>query len=197
VILGYDVSNYSGLPPDGFVWTLKNRFRLTRCIVGLQDLTIATAWAEACHTAGVELESYVETYNAGPALADQLTTPDILAWLRQYLPLAQSFTLEDTNGPDPVQGAIAAAIDAAIAHAPYPGMVVPCYTAAWWVHGYGPTLDISALAPLWVANYTGTPPQTTAGFDVDLAGWKHARCIQYAGNVNLLGVQLDLDAWES
>lgn len=194
MILGYDVSNFSGLPPDGWVWTAKNRFQLRRVVIGLQDLSIATAWAEAAHSAAVEVEAYVETPFSQP-IVDQLTAPDVAAWCKHYNPSSLAFTLEDTGSVPPSRTQLAQAIDAAAAMLGYHADV-PCYSGAWWWQQAGHALDISGLAPLWIASYTGSPPQTGAAFDVSMGGWVHARSVQYAGNVQLMGVQVDLDAWE-
>lgn len=191
MILGYDVSNYSGYPVPDTVRTLRNRFGLQRCSIGLQNLDIAAAWASACAAEAVDIEAYVETYNDTP-LSTQLSAPDVVTWLQRYRPAWVNVTLEDVNAPRPDAGAIA---DGLAALRDSYGAGRPClYTASWYWDG-NPDLDVSALAPLWAAVYTNRPPLVDTGFDVGFGGWVRARCVQYAGNVTLLGVSMDLDAW--
>lgn len=188
MILGYDLSNYAGPVTAQQLSALRNRYDLRRAVLELQDPAITAAQVAACTVAGVPYDLYLYLYNR----SDYLSQID--AW-RDQLAQATHGTLwldcEDETAPLPAPDQLAGAL----AHAQ---QLTPAgiYTSpAYWALVGGP--ELGDAGPLWLARWTGTPPLEPDGWSAGFGGWVSAPIVQYAGNLTLDGIVLDLDAWRA
>ena len=184
MILGYDLSNLTGPADAGRLVELRNRYDLRRAIVAWQS----TDWMDACIAAKVPFEMYGYLYNAEGDYGSQVLKQANV--IRQYLPSRLWLDIEDETVVLPTANEIDNALSVAF------GLVsnVGIYTGAWYWQLLG-NPDFGGKCPLWLANYTNTPPIEPDGFNATFGGWVSAPVVQYAGSVTLLGLNLDLDAW--
>lgn len=193
MLFGIDFSpQFVGGEPDVATFrALRSRFGLRRAVIACADGPAFAIWAEAALRAGWTVEAYLELPN-GIALPGRIAelADVLLGYHADRLWLAY----EDVSAPLPDQ----AAVEAAVAAGNAVGLPEDCgiYTGSW----YWPArlaVDVSALAPLWTASYTKAPPPVDTAFDVAYGGWVRATAVQYAGDVQLLDYNVDLDVWDS
>lgn len=193
MLFGIDFSpTYVGGVPDVAVFrALRSTYGLQRAIIACGNEAQFAIWADTALQAGWTVEAYLELPN-GVAL------PGRIAALADTLLGMQAGRLwiayEDTSEPLPTQ----AAVEDAIAAGNAVGLPRDCgiYTALW----YWParlSVNVSHVAPLWTANYTKSPPPYDTAFDVNYGGWVRAAAVQYAGDVQLMGYNVDLNVWDT
>lgn len=188
MILGYDLSNYSGKPSADTLRTLRNKYDLRRAILACEFPDFYTAQAESCEIAGIDYDAYLYLYNRVdyPSQLDAVRSQ-----LSLYPPLNLWLDIEDETASLPSVDQITQIL--AQAQADY---VTGIYTSAgYWSLVNGP--ELGASCPLWLARWTNTPPVEPSGWDAGFGGWVRSPVVQYAGNLTLEGVALDLDAWSS
>lgn len=185
MILGMDVSNYSGTPTRENVAALVNSQNIGRVIIACQFPATFQSWYTVCQELGLGIEAYIYLYNTTPYAAQVIDAENAIAgsgidrlWL----------DIEDDTSPVDLASELAAIAQA--------GVQTPLgiYTSAgyWTAHG---NPQAGSHYPLWNASWNDG-----ASFDLNLVapygGWLRARCKQYAAGYQSYGLSVDLDVWD-
>lgn len=172
-VLGVDISNYSAVPTaqQKQCWVESG---VRKVCIGLQNSNIARAQQAACH--GLEREYYVDV----PGRDLTIPEPGSVVWVDVEPGCFQTVRqIQDVIVTLEVNGLI-----------PYI---------------YGNQTSISPVIgnstfyskyPLAYANYRHDQQPPDFNSFVPFNGWVRPKVWQYAGTVDLCGINVDLDAWE-
>ncbi len=182
----FDISNYQGVPPLEWFEARKAE-GFERVILGTQDMKITNGQIVNAYGAGLKVDLYAMLY------WDQAEDMELLRNIKQQLPETATIWLdceiEYPGSPDHLTFDLVELMGLA---APGEGLV-GIYTRSNWWQSFAGNTEVFGPWPLWDAFYNGVP-----NFDyfVPYGGWSAPTMKQYAVDVILDGVRVDLNCYK-
>lgn len=182
MILGFDVSNFSGDPEYHAVRALVTSMDIRRITIACQFPATYAPWYDVAKQLGLSIYAYQFPYTEQPEteyVVEALSTFQAHGW-----PEALFLDYEEQS-PTPT-----VSTESALMQVPA-SILAGVYTRPdWWLaHG---NYQLGGKVPLWNAGYSGDDTKIDP---VNYGGWLRARGQQYNGSFQSYGYNVCLDVW--